>query len=87
MDCPVLQHVPLCEPVVAERKYDWGGLVREAVKQTIIRAKRLRLKVKNWGVKALLAPPQFCRPWCELNVYVVAYVHGLHPSCLRRNGL
>ena len=37
MDCPVLQHVPLCEPVAAERKYDWGGLAREAVKQTIRR--------------------------------------------------
>ena len=25
MECPVLQHVPLCEPVAAERKYEWGG--------------------------------------------------------------
>ena len=26
-----------------------GGLAREAAKQPIIRAKRLRAKVKNWG--------------------------------------
>ena len=34
-----------------------GELVREAVKQAIIRVKRLRVKVKNWGGGEAKAPP------------------------------
>ena len=39
------------------------------------------------GLSPPSPPPRFHRPWCELNVYIVAYVHGLHPFCPRRNGL
>ena len=50
--------------VAAEWKYDWGGggggmLVWEAATQPIIRAKRLHVKVKNWGGPK---PPRFRRP-------------------------
>ena len=39
----------LLKSVVAEQKYDRGGrLVCEAAKQPIIRAKRVRAKVKHW---------------------------------------
>ena len=34
-----------------------GGLAREAPKQPIIRMKRLRVKVKNWGGESPPRPP------------------------------
>ena len=57
------------QSVAAERKYDWGGgLVREAAKQPIIRAKRLCGKIKKPA--ATLANNESYRQYCLCKIRV-----------------